>query len=111
MPSHTHRAFGFDLQRVPWTQLAPGLREKACVSGKRRFRILEFCEPFRETDWCLQGHVGYVLEGEIVVNVDGKRVTYCEGDVIDLPHGVRHRHDSTVNTATLFLIENVKESE
>ncbi len=108
MPSDTHDGFGCGLQGIPWTQLAPGLREKSHDSGERRFRILEFSEPFREPDWCMRAHAGYVLAGEIVVNVDGKLVTYRQGDVIDLPEDVRHRHDSTLNTATLFLIEDVK---
>ena len=107
MSSESHNGFGFGLQDIPWTQLAPGLREKTHQSGERRFRILELSDPFREPDWCMRAHAGYVLAGEIVVNVDGKLVTYREGDVIDLPQGVRHRHDSTVKTATLFLIENV----
>ena len=99
------------MRGLPWTVLAPGLREKACVSEEHRFRLLEFLEPFQELDWCVRAHAGYMLEGQIVINVNGKLVTYRQGDVIDLPHGVRHRHDSTVETATLFLVESVNESE
>lgn len=98
------------MQTVPWTQLAPGLREKAHDAGERRFRILEFSEPFEEPDWCVNGHTGYVLKGEIVVNVNGEFVTFRQGDVINLPQGVRHRHDSTTKTATLFLIEPLNEA-
>lgn len=98
------------MQIAPWTQLVPGLREKAYDVGERRFRILEFSEPFEEPDWCLKEHTGYVLEGEIVVNVNGDIVTFRQGDAINLPQGVRHRHESTTKTAVLFLIEPVTEA-
>lgn len=106
MSSAGHNGFGINLAGQPWNQLAPGLREKSQAIDQRRFRLVEFSEAFRELDWCFQGHVGYVVAGEIVVNVDGELVTYREGDVIDLPAGTRHRHDRTITTAVLILIEH-----
>lgn len=106
MPAESHGSFGFALQHLPWSQLAPGLREKVHISGPRKFRLLEFSEPFREPDWCVTGHAGYVLQGEMVVKVEDELVTYRSGDVIDLPEGVRHRHEATIQTVTLFLIED-----
>ncbi len=106
MPSDNIRRFGFNLSGMPWRELAPGLREKSHDSGKSLFRLVEFSAPFTEQEWCTKQHAGFVLQGEIVVNVDGQLVTYRQGDVIALPSGVRHRHDTTVKTAQLFLIEN-----
>lgn len=110
MYSANHDGFGASLNSLPWNQLAPGLRDKVYETRQRRFRILEFSEPFEEPDWCIKGHAGYVLEGEIVVNVDGRSVTFRAGDVIDLPVGTRHKHDRTVQAATLFLVEDQTES-
>lgn len=106
MSSAGHHEFRHNLAGQPWKQLATGLREKSHSIDERRFRLVEFSEPFREPDWCFQGHSGYVIAGEIALNVDGELVTYREGDVIDLPKGTRHRHDKTIATATLFLIEH-----
>jgi hypothetical protein len=105
MPSENAPPFRFSLSDLPWTQIAPGLREKTHVSGSNHFRIVEFSLSFQEPEWCLKRHAGFVMSGEIVVNVAGQRVTYRQGDVIDLPPGVRHRHHATVETAQLFLIE------
>ena len=66
MSSDSHNGFGFGIEGIPWTQLAPGLREKRDEAGERRFRLLEFSEPFQEPDWCMKRHAGYVLEGEII---------------------------------------------
>ncbi len=106
MSSVNHDGFGAPLISLPWNQLAPGLRDKVYETRQRRFRILEFSEPFQEQDWCMKGHAGYVLDGEIVVNVDGRMVTYRAGDVIDIPSGTRHKHDRTIAPATLFLVED-----
>ncbi len=99
--------FSFPLVSLPWVQLAAGLREKSYCTADRKFRLLEFGVEFQEPDWCTQGHQGYVLDGEIIVDVAGERVTFRSGDVIDLPAGSQHRHQRTVSTATLFLIEEL----
>ncbi|MEO2014131.1 MAG: hypothetical protein ABGZ53_07135 [Fuerstiella sp.] len=59
MSSESHNGFGFAMQGLPWTLLAPGFREKSWVSGNRRFRLLEFSAPFHEPDWCVSAHAGY----------------------------------------------------
>ncbi|NNE01453.1 MAG: cupin domain-containing protein [Pirellulaceae bacterium] len=99
-------AFGHCLSAQPWQQLADGLREKSCDVGPQRFRIVEFSEPFEEPEWCYRGHAGYVLSGQMIVNVDGVMTTYRAGDVISLPRGVRHRHHTTIETTQLFLVED-----
>ena len=98
--------FVFPLRDLPREEVAPGLRGKAHVSGEQRFRIVEFTTPFEETAWCTKAHAGHVIDGEMIVNVDGDFVTYRTSDVINLQADVRHRHHKTVRTATLFLIEN-----
>lgn len=90
---------------MPWSDVAPGLRQKACDFGGNRFRIVEFSQDFVEPDWCLKGHDGYILSGEIIVNIDGELTSFGQGQAIHLPAGLRHRHHATVSTATLFLIE------
>ncbi|HIF33594.1 MAG TPA: cupin domain-containing protein [Planctomycetaceae bacterium] len=110
MASDNQSRFGFSLEQLPWVQRSPGMREKVYEHGDRRFRIVEFTAAFREPDWCVEEHVGYVLDGEIDVLVDGHTVTYRKKGVVDLPSGTRHRHNQTVETATLFLIETSGES-
>lgn len=97
--------FVFPLDELPWQQIAPGLREKSQTSGKVRFRIVEFSSSFVEPDWCVKAHAGYVLEGGIVVDVDGQRVRFRKGEALHLPPGIRHRHLETLETAVLFLVE------
>lgn len=105
MSDDRHFGFGVELRNQEWRTLAPGLREKAHTIRGQRYRIVEFRSEFYERDWCLRGHAGYVLRGEITVNVDGVEVSYREGDAVDLPAGTPHRHLKTVEVAELLLIE------
>ncbi len=111
MSSNVQHAFGASLAQLPWRELAPGLREKACQSGSQRFRLVEFAISFQEPDWCEKGHVGYVLSGGIVVDINGANVSYRAGDVLNIPSGVRHKHVTTIETATLFLVENIEPAD
>ena len=49
-----------------WEDDAPGIRARAIegVDG-RRFAIVEYGPGAAREDWCLDGHYGMVLEGEI----------------------------------------------
>ena len=49
-----------------WVDDAPGIRARAVdgVDG-RRFAIVEYGPGAAREDWCLDGHYGLVLEGEI----------------------------------------------
>lgn len=107
MSVNEHDGFGASLEQLPWKELAPGLREKVFEAESRRCRLVEFAESFQELDWCEKGHVGYVLSGAIVVNVNGTKVRFGKGDVVSIPAGVPHKHISTIETATLFLVEGL----
>lgn len=93
------------LSSLPWNRVAEGMRDKSVVLGAQRFRLVEFSDGFEEPDWCHKQHAGYVLEGEMTVNVDGTNVTFKTGDAVFLPKGVPHRHDTASCVTTLFLIE------
>ena len=54
------------LSGADWADDAPGIRARAVegVDG-RRFAIVEYGPGAAREDWCLDGHYGIVLEGEI----------------------------------------------
>ena len=93
--------------QIPWDSPAPGLRTKAIARGGKRFRLGEFGTDFVEPDCCTRGHAGVVLRGAIDLDVAGTAVTFRAGDAIFIPAGepTRHRHRATLETATLFLVE------
>lgn len=97
-----------DFESLPWVEPAPGVRFKVFVQGQKKIRIVEFTEEFVEPDWCLNGHIGYVIEGEMEVEFEGAVRKYKAGDGLFIPKGDKHkhRHYSTVKATTLFMVED-----
>jgi quercetin dioxygenase-like cupin family protein len=82
-----------DLEELPWTSSAPGVRDKIAVRGDRRVRLVEFSEDFVEMGWCTSGHEGQVLEGELTIRfASGGNLRAKRGDIILIPAGEEHAH-------------------
>lgn len=92
---------------IPWTESAPGFRYKAISQGHKKIRIVEFSKEFVEPDWCLKGHIGYVIDGEMEIEFEGSIQRFKTGDGIFISGGPanKHRHYSTIKTTTIFLVE------
>ncbi|MHC4157402.1 MAG: cupin domain-containing protein [Planctomycetota bacterium] len=98
-----------DFESMPWESPMTGVRFKAHEQGGSKLRLVEFSEDFVEPDWCRKGHIGYVLEGQMEVNFDGKVIVFSPGDGIFIPAGEEHKHKGMVVTeaAKVVLVEDV----
>ncbi len=87
----------------------PGVRFKAHEQGGRKLRFVEFSKDFVEPDWCIKGHIGYVLEGEMDIDFDGNIVHFGPGDGLFIPTGEDSKHIAKVLTdvVRLVLVEDV----
>lgn len=54
-----------DFETIQWQSVAPGARHKMVERDGKRIRLVELTDSFIENDWCLKGHVGYLIEGEL----------------------------------------------
>lgn len=100
--------YKIDFKPIDWETPMTGVRFKACVQEGRKLRLAEFTKEFIEPDWCLKGHIGYVLDGRIEINFDGKLITFGPGDGIFIPAGEKHKHMAKVLTdkTTVILVED-----
>ena len=89
---------------MPWESPAAGVRFKAYEQGGRKLRLVEFGREFVETGWCTKGHIGYILEGRMEVNFDGKVVAFGPGDGIFIPADNEHRHKAKVLTKSVKVV-------
>lgn len=97
-----------DFSKFDWQEQAPGLRTKEFLMENRRIRLLEFTEHFSESDWCVKGHIGYVVGGRITIDFAGKAVLFEQGDGIFIPVGESGKHKASVargENAILFLCD------
>jgi quercetin dioxygenase-like cupin family protein len=98
-----------DLEAIPWESPMPGLRFKACRTGGKQLRLVEFDKEFVEPDWCAKGHYGYVMEGEFEIDFNGEVLTFKKGDGVFIPPGEasRHKARALTDTARFFFVEDV----
>ncbi len=101
--------YRIDFEKIKWKEPAIGVRFKSFISNNKQVRLVEFTDEFIEPDWCTKGHIGFVLEGELEINFDGKLVKYGADDGIFIPKGPEHKHMAKCITKTvkLILIEEI----
>ena len=49
--------------------------------------MLEIDREFVHDEWCMKGHIGYVLEGELQLEYADRTVQYSPGDAFFLEAG------------------------
>jgi len=70
---------------------------------------VEYDKSFIEQVWCIIGHMGYVIEGEIEIDFNGENINYRPGDALFILPGEAHQHKLKVisDKAILFMVEDV----
>lgn len=80
-----------DFEKLPWVQVASGMRCKSFTSGTKQIRLIELSENFQDLDWCVKSHTNYIIEGALTSDFEGKMIQYKKGDVIYIPEGKKHK--------------------
>lgn len=96
---------------IPWQSPSPGVRHKFYNVGSKCIRLAEFTENFIELDWCSREHIGYVLEGQVMVRFESQNLLLRAGDAIHIPAGYEHRHKAIVakgDKAVLIFFEDAR---
>src|SRR4030042_1414624 len=93
-----------DFKKIAWESPALGIRHKIFVKDGKRIRLVEFSDNFVEPEWCIRGHIGYVLEGRISIDFDGKQMEFKAGDGLFITEGEANRHKGSIRKAQKALI-------
>ena len=80
---------------LDWESQLPACRFKAFRHGETTLRVVEYAKDFVAPDWCTDGHIGYVLEGELDIDFAGRVVRFAAGDGLFIPEGEARRHKPT----------------
>ena len=96
---------------MPWQDVRPGVRHKVYAEGGRQLRLVEFQTSDGFNEWCQQGHIGYVLEGGLQIDVNGTALDFAAGDGLFLPSGVasQHRGVTIVPGTRLLMVEDLED--
>lgn len=98
-----------DFTSIPWEIPAKGARFKAYKQNGKQVRLVEFTDELVETDWCTEGHIVYILEGQLEVNFNGNVVVFNKGDGLFIPAGEKDKHigKALTKVVTMIIVEDV----
>src|ERR1039458_7262634 len=94
------------LNSQPVLDEEPGIVSQAGAIGEERWAFVSYAPGSARADWCLSGHRGLVVEGQVVYELEGDRapISLHEGDAFLLPAGLAHRgRNDGERPAKLFL--------
>ncbi len=100
--------YRIDFKLMEWEKPAANVRFKAYEQEGKKLRLVEFGKGFVEPDWCMKGHIGYILEGKMKIDFNGKTVAFGTGDGVFIPAGEKHKHKGTAltNAVKIILVED-----
>ena len=98
-----------NFKKMAWISPSPGVRFKSFIRNGRQLRFVEFNEQFREPDWCEKGHIGYILEGILEIDFNGKKQAYEPGDGLFILKGDAEKHKARAigGPVRLILVEEI----
>jgi len=79
-------------ENIEWDTSEVGVEQKVYSKGNKVLRLLKFKDDFFEKDWCLKEHYGYVLEGEMKIDFNGKIESYKKGEGVWIEYGEEFKH-------------------
>ena len=77
---------------IEWEKPSVGVKQKIYIKGNKRLRLLKFKDNFIEKEWCLNGHIGHVIGGEMKIDYNGQIQLYKKGDGIWISKGEQSKH-------------------
>jgi len=94
---------------MDWVEVGDGMRFKRFPQGELQVRLVEWDKAMVHPSWCLKGHIGYVLDGVVEIDIAGTVSLYAAGDVFILPEGEAHKHRPKVlsEKVRFFAVEKV----
>ncbi len=89
------------------------MRFKQFQQDDLQLRLVQCDQAKLYSNWCLKGRIGYLVEGEVEIDVAGKLFTYTKGDVILLPEDEEHkyRHKVLTEITQFFAVDKVSWSK
>ncbi len=79
-----------NLDAAPWIR-REGARLKEFAAHGKRLRLVEFLSGFSDPNWCLKGHVVFVIEGTLESEYADGVSRREAGQAFIVPPGVKHR--------------------
>lgn len=90
----THYKIAF--KNMPWEHAGIGVKQKVFQLKDQQIRLVRFEDNFIEKEWCTNGHVGFIVEGTMKIDFNGKIISYEKGDGLWIEKGAKHKHKAII---------------
>ncbi len=96
-------------REIGWEIVAEGVREKRFEQNGSTMRLLEISRSMNHPEWCLTGHYGYVVEGDLEIVFETKTESFSRGDGIFIRSGESEKHipNPITGKVILFLVDEI----
>jgi quercetin dioxygenase-like cupin family protein len=103
------QAYAARFSSMDWESPTPNVRRKIHRVGNRQLRVVEFAKGLEHPEWCSVGHIGYILDGRLSLEFEGRTLELGPGDGFIVPEGQasHHRPVPLTDHVTLVLSEQV----
>lgn len=85
-----------EFANIEWVSVGQGIRYKKFERDHKVLRLMELTDEYQELDWCMNGHIGVVYEGEFQVTFEEHTEWFKAGDIVFIPGGKQHKHKASV---------------
>lgn len=92
-----------DFNKLEWESPIKGVRCKILRHDTRQLRLVEYTREM-PLHWCEKGHIGYILEDQLEIEHENRRIIYQAGNGVFIPGGKKHQHKAKVLTDIVRVI-------
>lgn len=95
-----------DFVKLDWESPISGVRHKYIDHNDIAYAGGEYSKQM-PPHWCDKGHYGYVLEGQMEIEIENSKIIFNKGDGIFILDGPDHKHlgKALTETVLVFFIE------
>ena len=99
-----------DFSAMDWEKSESGIKSKSSEQNRKKIRLLELHKGLKHPEWCVTGHIGYIIEGELEIEFNGRIVNISKGDALIIAAGEEEKHipKPISENVVMLLVEDVK---
>ena len=93
-----------NFENIPWEEVLPGFKQKKVLEGNVIVRLVEVGAGFVESGWCMKEHSGFIIKGNLIVELENKEIIFEQGQALLLLKNIKHRINMLKVTSTVEFI-------
>ncbi len=72
-------------------EVLPGFKQKKVLKNNMIVRLINVDVGFVENGWCMKEHSGYIIKGNLIVELENNELIFEPGQALLLFKNIKHR--------------------